>query len=577
LRIGFSLSRHKNHYSFCFNAQVKKKSKNKEKEDHCRCLVFTHATDLLLAALKGKTAHCEEQRWLTVRDGVFKRDLGMSSKERDKGESWRSGTSITPSSTVNCSLHLLCFSCRRFQCSFFLETNNGCLHQLRTSSLLPPFSYKTITTSRPPKKMEDRNAVASSVFFTGVSLTIEPDKLRQHFESVGHVVRFDTYGPAPGKDFRYGIAGYMDPQTAEEAIRRLNGTTFGERAMRVTAARSTTLHAPIRAGPGGGGSGPVGRPPFRKREREGFVPEASPSHQRPYGNSPYPRAHLPLYGRGRGRGAGGAGGPFGRVPMMPRPPVLPQQQSPSAAAAKDGPELMQLPHDFIDPVLGRGDTVVLNSLRGMATEEAYAAVEQLRVLALERPDEAKMLLQNCPALKSAVVITLQHAGKLARGRLPHEAYATARPAQRDSGKRAEEAPRAETASTAGSDKNNHNSGSTAAGSEGNPSPSTTAASASAPPNAEPPAKVIPAAAPPAAPPATSPVTPPVAPTSSPPAAPMTEQERDEVLELIQSMSEEDVDRVLTMSARDLAMVPDVAQRTQLQILQRRLLEMSRDL
>jgi hypothetical protein len=58
---------------------------------------------------------------------------------------------------------------------------------------------------------------------------------------------------------------------------------------------------------------------------------------------------------------------------------------------------------------------------------------------------------------------------------------------------------------------------------------------------------------------------------------MTEQERDEVLELIQSMSEEDVDRVLTMSARDLAMVPDVAQRTQLQILQRRLLEMSRDL
>ena len=58
---------------------------------------------------------------------------------------------------------------------------------------------------------------------------------------------------------------------------------------------------------------------------------------------------------------------------------------------------------------------------------------------------------------------------------------------------------------------------------------------------------------------------------------MTQQERDEVLELIQNMSEEDVDRVLTMSARDLALVPDVAQRKQLEILQRRLLEMSRDL
>ena len=58
---------------------------------------------------------------------------------------------------------------------------------------------------------------------------------------------------------------------------------------------------------------------------------------------------------------------------------------------------------------------------------------------------------------------------------------------------------------------------------------------------------------------------------------MTQQERDEVLELIQNMSSEDVDRVLTMSARDLALVPDVAQRKQLEILQRRLLEMSRDL
>ncbi|KAL7709603.1 RNA recognition motif(a.k.aRRM RBD or RNP domain) [Lotmaria passim] len=411
--------------------------------------------------------------------------------------------------------------------------------------------------------MEDRNAVASSVFFTGVSLTIEPDRLRQHFESVGHVVSFVTYGPAPGKDFRYGIAGYMDPQTAEEAIRRLNGTTFGERAMRVTPARSTTLHAPVRAGPGGGGSGPAGRPPFRKREREGYVPDAQHQYQQyqqqPLSSSP----HSTFYGRGRGRGAGGLSA---RAPMMARPPPAP----PQPAVDKDGRELMQLPRGFMDPVLGRDSSLVLNSLRGMATEEAYAAVEQLRVLALERPDEAKLLLQNYPALKSAVVITLQHAGRLAHGPLPAEAYRAAKPVEKQAEKKTSEEQRSATSATAssgggggaggsgGSVSHNTQSASTAA-SVGAPS---TAASVGAPSTA-------PTPAPSAAPLKAVPVI--------PEAAPMTQQERDEVLELIQNMSEEDVDRVLTMSARDLALVPDVAQRKQLEILQRRLLEMSRDL
>ncbi|KPI87405.1 hypothetical protein ABL78_3489 [Leptomonas seymouri] len=394
--------------------------------------------------------------------------------------------------------------------------------------------------------MDDPKDVASSVFFTGVSLVIEPDKLRQHFESVGHVVSFNTYGPAPGKDFRYGIAGYMDPQTAEEAIRRLNGTTFGERAMRVTAARSTTLHAPARAGPGGGGSGPVGRPPFRKREREGYVPEQQlhyqqnggpPYHQQNHSSAP----QLPFYGRGRGRGAGG---PPGRAPMMPRPPVL----SPQPSTDKDGRELMQLPRGFIDPILGRDGSLVLNSLRAMATEEAYAAVEQLRVLALERPSEAQLLLQNNPALKSAVVITLQHAGRLAHGPLPSEAYRATKAAEQDVEKKTEEQRVMATSTSSGIGSGNN---------EGDlkPSPGPTATGASAP-TALPAAKAIPAA---------------------PKSVPMTEQERDEVLELIQNMSEEDVDRVLTMTSRDLAQVPDVAQRKQLEILQRRLIEMSRDL
>ncbi|KAG5471035.1 hypothetical protein CUR178_02342 [Leishmania enriettii] len=400
--------------------------------------------------------------------------------------------------------------------------------------------------------MEDRSSVASSVFFTGVSLVIEKDKLRQHFESVGHVVSFTIIGPPPGKDFRYGIVGYMDAQTAEEAIRRLDGTTFGERAMRVTAARSTTLHGPVRAGPGGGGSGPVDHSTFRKRTRE------------PY---PSPNSSRAPYGPGMGRG-GGMRAPMARAPFSPHQQQ--QEQSQQQTTDKSGRETMQFPRVFTDPILGREGSLVLDALRDMATEEVYAAVEQLRVLALERPNDAKRLLHNNPALKSAVVMTLQHAGRIPFGSLPRDAYQSRRAAEAESElarpppaqqptpqpQAAPQTPQNPPAQPPQPAKKEAKSTAKSVEARGARKLDTAAGGASA----------------------SSTTAPSAAPMSSlPQSTPMTEAERDEVLELIQNMSEEDVERVLTMSAGDLAQVPDPAQRKQLEELQKRLLEMSQDL
>ncbi|KAG5470617.1 hypothetical protein LSCM1_01863 [Leishmania martiniquensis] len=405
--------------------------------------------------------------------------------------------------------------------------------------------------------MEDRSSVASSVFFTGVSLVIEKERLRQHFESVGHVVSFTIFGPAPGKDFRYGLVGYMDAQTAEEAVRRLDGTTFGERAMRVTAARSTTLHGPLRAGPGGGGSGPADHSTFRKRPRELY---SSPHSSRP------------PYGPGMGRG-GGMRAPLARAPFSPQQP--PQQElQQQANSVKSVRETMQFPRFFTDPILGRDGSLVLDALRGMATEEAYAAVEQLRVLALERPNEAKRLLHNNPALKSAVVMTLQHAGRIPFGSLPRDAYQSRKTAeaeadlarlppaqqptrpQQTAPQVPQQTPQQPPAQPLQRAKKEANSSAKSAEARGARKLDNAAGGACAPSTGAPSELQM------------SPL---------PPSAPMTEAERDEVLELIQNMSEEDVERVLTMSARDLAQVPDAVQRKQLEVLQKRLLEMSQDL
>ncbi|GET91556.1 hypothetical protein, conserved [Leishmania tarentolae] len=403
--------------------------------------------------------------------------------------------------------------------------------------------------------MEDRNSVASSVFFTGVPFVIEKEKLRQHFESVGHVVNFTIFGPAPGKDFRYGIIGYMDEKTAEEAIRRLDGTSFGERAMRVTAARSTTLHGPVRAGPGGVGSGPADHSTFRKRPRESY---------------PFPNSSRPPFASGMGRG-GGMRAPMARAPLSSQQQQK-QEQSQQPTTDKAGRERMQFPRFYMDPILGRDGSLVLDALRNMATEEAYSAVEQLRVLALERPNEAKRLLQNNPALKSAVVMTLQHAGRIPFGSLPRDAYQSRKAAEAE----------AELAHALPPQQSTPPQQPTLPTPQQTPQKTPAESPKPAKKEAKSMTKSGEARAPRKRDTATSSASSAAAPSVSqtslvPQLTPMTEAERDEVLELIQNMSEEDVERVLTMSARDFAQVPDPAQRRQLEVLQKRLLEMSQDL
>ncbi|EKG04849.1 hypothetical protein TCSYLVIO_004088 [Trypanosoma cruzi] len=268
-------------------------------------------------------------------------------------------------------------------------------------------------------------AHSTSVFFTSVPLFVEARSLRKHFESVGHVTDFRLLGPTPGRDFRYGFADYLDFASAEEAIKRLDGTSFGERKMKVTSAANSRS---------------------RKRNRH------------------YTHTN--------------------------EPPV------------RGG---MVFPRGYVDPLLGRDDTSVLECLQRMPVADAYEAVEQLRVLVLERKDEARKLLDSCPALRLAVVMILQHAGRLPYGPLPLDAlrHTEAHPVNATPTAVEEEATQK---------KADH-----------------------------------------------------------------TEEERDEVIEILTKLSEEDVERIVTMSDEDLDRIPDLAQREQISVLRARLLDMAGDL
>nr|CCC96032.1 unnamed protein product [Trypanosoma congolense IL3000] len=82
---------------------------------------------------------------------------------------------------------------------------------------------------------------------------------------------------------------------------------------------------------------------------------------------------------------------------------------------------LTFPRGYVDPLLGRDDTSILECLQGITQSDAYEAVEQLRVLVLERKNDARRLLENNPALRLAVVMILQHAGRIPYGPLPPEA------------------------------------------------------------------------------------------------------------------------------------------------------------
>lgn len=65
--------------------------------------------------------------------------------------------------------------------------------------------------------------------------------------------------------------------------------------------------------------------------------------------------------------------------------------------------------------------LVKHALTGLPVDVAYEAVEQLRVLCLERPELAEELLRSNPQLLAASVLILQHAGRLPQ-HLPAEAF-----------------------------------------------------------------------------------------------------------------------------------------------------------
>jgi hypothetical protein len=72
-----------------------------------------------------------------------------------------------------------------------------------------------------------------------------------------------------------------------------------------------------------------------------------------------------------------------------------------------------------------GDQRIEGALRQLPVADAYEAVEQLRILVLERPDDARTLLESNPQLAVAVIMILQHAGKLPVDHLPEEAVVQA--------------------------------------------------------------------------------------------------------------------------------------------------------
>jgi cleavage stimulation factor subunit 2 len=105
-----------------------------------------------------------------------------------------------------------------------------------------------------------------------------------------------------------------------------------------------------------------------------------------------------------------------------------QMVNPASAADAGGEEApplptgppFTLPRGYHNPVLG-ADNPVDACLVRLPQVLVYEAVEQLRLLALERPTEASLLLEAYPQLRAATVTVLQQAGRLPLGPLPSEA------------------------------------------------------------------------------------------------------------------------------------------------------------
>ncbi|CUI15474.1 RNA-binding protein, putative [Bodo saltans] len=98
-------------------------------------------------------------------------------------------------------------------------------------------------------------------------------------------------------------------------------------------------------------------------------------------------------------------------------------RQPAGGDASAGP-LLEFKKGFQNLFLP-GDQRIEGALRQLPISDAYEAVEQLRILVLERPEDARALLEANPQLAVAVVMILQHAGKLPIDHLPEDAVVRA--------------------------------------------------------------------------------------------------------------------------------------------------------
>lgn len=76
-----------------------------------------------------------------------------------------------------------------------------------------------------------------SVFVGNIPYEATEEKLKEIFSSVGPVLSFKlVYDRENGKPRGYGFCEFMDPETALSAMRNINGTEIGGRALRVDSA-----------------------------------------------------------------------------------------------------------------------------------------------------------------------------------------------------------------------------------------------------------------------------------------------------------------------------------------------------
>lgn len=176
-----------------------------------------------------------------------------------------------------------------------------------------------------------------------------------------------------------------------------------------------------------------------------------------------------------------------------------------ASGGTDAGPLMEFKRDFQNLLLP-GDRLIEDALRQLSVAEAYEAIEQLRILVLERPEETRELLENNPQLAVAAVMILQHAGKLPSDHLPPEAIVNPRAATT-----LEDSSNAVTSSSTAA-------GGSASSQHASPSPETIA----------------------------------------------------QVMSIIESMKPEDVEKIINMTPAQLAAIPDEGTRVQLAFLQKQL-------